>query len=207
MNSATEFSLRRLYAALDNLFLGVRYPSLGLSLKIPSHLTYHERLALMTLAGQEGIETIVEIGSYLGASATALAAGAKAGGIIYCIDTWNNDAMTEGQQDTFSNFLANTRRYSNRIMPVRGWSTARSTIMRVFEHRKTIDLLLIDGDHSYEGVLADWEAYRPMLSKRAIVAMHDIGWAEGVQRVVEEDIRPLVGEEAQLPNLWWGRLA
>lgn len=36
------------------------------------------------------------------------------------------------------------------------------------------DLIFIDGDHSYEGVMRDIKNYAPMLSKFGIFAMHDI---------------------------------
>lgn len=37
-----------------------------------------------------------------------------------------------------------------------------------------LDLLFIDGDHGYDGVRADFEAYRHFLREGAIVAFHDI---------------------------------
>lgn len=36
------------------------------------------------------------------------------------------------------------------------------------------DFVLIDGDHSYPGVLADWEHYGPMVRPGGIVCFHDI---------------------------------
>jgi len=36
---------------------------------------------------------------------------------------------------------------------------------------------------------------------------HDYGWADGVKRVVREDVLPLVSSHDQLPNMWWGTLA
>ena len=203
MKSGLDAACGKIY----NLIIAACFPYLAPSLRIPSHLTPRERLALMTLARQERVQVIVEIGSYLGASAAAFAAGAKFDSVIYCIDTWNNDEMTDEQRDTFSDFLVNTRRFSSKIVPVRGRSTDRQITNKIRDCAKSVDLLFIDADHSYQGVLADWKAYRPMLSANAIIAVHDIGWAEGVQRVVEEEIRPLIGEECQLPNLWWGRLA
>lgn len=37
-----------------------------------------------------------------------------------------------------------------------------------------VDFLFIDGDHSYEGVKADYERYSPLVSKGGIIAFHDI---------------------------------
>lgn len=39
---------------------------------------------------------------------------------------------------------------------------------------RSIDFLMIDGDHSYEGVRRDWELYSPLVSEGGIVAFHDI---------------------------------
>lgn len=44
---------------------------------------------------------------------------------------------------------------------------------RVLEGRK-IDLLMIDGDHTYEGVKQDWEMYSPLVKSGGIVIFHDI---------------------------------
>jgi predicted O-methyltransferase YrrM len=37
-----------------------------------------------------------------------------------------------------------------------------------------LDVLFIDGDHSYDGVRADFEQYSPLVRKDGIVALHDI---------------------------------
>jgi predicted O-methyltransferase YrrM len=37
-----------------------------------------------------------------------------------------------------------------------------------------IDFLMIDGDHTYDGVKRDFELYSPLLSANALVAFHDI---------------------------------
>jgi len=40
--------------------------------------------------------------------------------------------------------------------------------------KEKIDLLFIDGDHSYLGVKKDWEMYSPLVKKGGFVAFHDI---------------------------------
>jgi predicted O-methyltransferase YrrM len=198
--------------SVHRLLATIRRPSLRRLFAVPTHLTDRERFLLFTLAREcsgraRRSVNMVEIGSYLGASASFLAAGMRnRNDRVFCIDTWANDAMSEGSRDTFSKFLANTSRHSERIVPIRGWSYDAEVIEEVRRQALPVDLLFIDGDHSYEGALADWRNYAPMLAPGAFVVMHDIGWAEGVQRVVGDEIRPRVQRESRLPNLWWGQL-
>lgn len=179
------------------------FPELRVAYAIKSHLTAEERLALFKLA--KGKKVVVEIGSYLGASATCFGAAVvnDSEARVFCIDTWNNDAMTEGKMDTFSIFSSNTAPFRQVIRPVRGFSTeVTSQIKSETDH---IDLLFIDGDHSYEGAKADWESYKDFLKPGAVVAFHDIGWATGVQKVVEE-VKPFCRNFDRLPNLWWAEI-
>lgn len=37
-----------------------------------------------------------------------------------------------------------------------------------------IDLLFIDGDHTYEGVKADWEMYSPLVRSGGLIVFHDV---------------------------------
>lgn len=195
--------------AISDAWCAWRYPELADSFVIESHLTHRERVELCRLAARAGVTTVVEIGSYLGASAAAFGAGlaraANQRARIYCIDTWNNDAMSEGQRDTMESFLENTRPYRSVIVPTRGWSTEVAPSIAAAAGQ--IDLLFIDGDHSFKGCLADWQAYVPLLRPGARVAFHDVGWAEGVQQVIARHVRPRVKREVRLPNLWWGEVA
>ncbi len=168
-----------------------------------THLTNEEKLKLYELASlKSGI--FVEIGSYLGASSSfiALAISEKReNATLYCIDTWQNDAMSAGKKDTYEAFQQNTLRFERFITPLCGNSV---DVAKVFD--KKIDFLFIDGDHSYEGVKADWNSWSPKLNKGAIVVFHDTSWAKGVQKVIEEDISLLVEKEKRLPNMYWAWL-
>lgn len=71
-----------------------------------------------------------------------------------------------------------------------GDSRAAATIS-IIARRGPYDAILIDGDHSYDGVAEDWRNYREMAR---IVAFHDIagsGQAEGVN-----------GFPVEVPRLW-----
>jgi predicted O-methyltransferase YrrM len=62
------------------------------------------------------------------------------------------------------------------ISLVRGDSHAPVTAKSVSERLRNqqIDLLFIDGDHTYEGVKADFEMYSPLVRPGGLIAFHDI---------------------------------
>jgi predicted O-methyltransferase YrrM len=41
-------------------------------------------------------------------------------------------------------------------------------------HGESLDLLFIDGDHTYEGVMSDYEMYGPLVRPGGLIAFHDI---------------------------------
>jgi hypothetical protein len=47
---------------------------------------------------------------------------------------------------------------------------------------KKISLLLIDGDHSYEGVMADLESWLPHMKESGVILMHDHNSGTGVMQ-------------------------
>ena len=177
------------------------YRELSMAFSIQSHLTVIERIMLYELSKE--MPVIAEIGSYIGASACCFGAASKEDKekIIICIDTWNNDAMLEGNRDTWPEFSSNISSFADSVIPVRGFST--DVVDEARRITKNFNLLFIDGDHSYESVKADWETYKEFLRPGSIIIFHDYGWAEGVKRVVHDDVMPLAASYDQLPNMWW----
>ena len=173
----------------------------GLKFDVKSDLTLDEKLKLYLLSSEKS-GVYVEIGSYLGASSCIIGKSAKQNNsVLYCIDTWNNDEMSEGKRETFIQFLENTKNYSNSIFPLRGYSRDKIEFMNANKIR--IDFLFIDGDHSYKGVKEDWDLYSALLNDNAIVVLHDSGWSDGVKRVIREEIKSIVLIDDQLPNMYW----
>ena len=180
--------------------------------RVFTHMTRSELIAIHRLGRQLPNQSLcVEIGSYLGASACFLCNALKSNARLVCIDTWGNHSMKyddddidADERDTYAEFRRNTARYRGQIIELRKWSY--DCIPDVVSIGKAVDFLLIDGDHSYEGVKRDWENFSGLLNTDAFVAFHDTGWAEGVQRVVREDVAPKADLEIDLPNLQIFRL-
>jgi predicted O-methyltransferase YrrM len=172
--------------------------------RIFTNLTTSEKIMLCKLAGmiQQDFPIAAEIGSYLGASSCFIVAGLKSTGRLICIDTWENDTMSEGQRDTLKEFFHNTQRYESKIICVQGYST--EVAEKVRGNASAFDFLFIDGDHSYEGCRKDWDIYSPFVRSGGIIVFHDSGWAEGVKKVIEEDAKPRMAKTGSLPNMWWG---
>ncbi len=127
----------------------------------------------------------LEIGSHLGASSCYLAAGlSQVNGQLFCVDTWNNETMPEGTQDTWAEFQKNTAGVKQYIVPIR----KRSDQISKSDLKLPLNLVFIDGDHSYSGVKQDFDRVQNWLAKDGIIAFHDFGNPdyEGVSRVVGE---------------------
>lgn len=172
----------------------IRKKGLSVDSKIFTHMTLAERVEIHKLLFKiDKPLTCVEIGSYLGASSTFIANAIGEKSKLYCIDTWGNhfmdydDGSTDTEErDTFKEFNENISKYKDRIVIIRKWSTEAINPLRA--DVKKIDFLLIDGNHNYTGVKNDWDLYSPLLKRDSFVALHDTGWAPGVQQVVKEDV-------------------
>lgn len=163
---------------------------------IPTHMTAQERLLLFqtAIALPQGF-TIVEIGSYLGASTAFLGfAALHRSGFVHAVDPWTNDAMeAEGRRDTWEEFRRNTEPFAHYLVPHRGYSAD----VRAREPQLTCDMLFVDGDHSYAAVVTDLQAWLPALRPGGVLAMHDID-APGVKQAYDELVAPRLAQPPQL---------
>jgi predicted O-methyltransferase YrrM len=68
------------------------------------------------------------------------------------------------------------KRQSQRMMCLEADSHSAETLSKAksWLGNQPLDFLFIDGDHSYDGVKADFEMYGPMVRSGGIIAFHDI---------------------------------
>jgi len=171
---------------LENKYFAATFQEMGASHaeEIVSWTTKDELRALYMLgASCPRGGTAVEIGSYLGASTCYLAAGLRRRTArLFCVDTWENQTMPEGERDTYAIFRRNTAPFADVITAVR----KRSEVLSDGDLSLPIDLAFIDGDHSYEAVVTDFERLAGWMAPGGIIAFHDVGVIDfpGVSRVV-----------------------
>ena len=84
-------------------------------------------------------------------------------------------------------------KYGNRLIPIEGNSSY------VASQTPSVDLVFIDGDHSYQGCSADIRAYHNKVNNGGIFSGHDIDFP-GVNRAVNELV---YGFEVGPNNVWF----
>lgn len=116
-----------------------------------------------------------ELGSHYGYSFFAVCQAMKEldyGGQAMAIDTWQGDEHAGFYSSKVFDFVKKVR---DENYPSIGIMT-RSTFDDALEvvNDGSVDLLLIDGLHTYEAVLHDYETWLPKMSTRGIIMFHDI---------------------------------
>lgn len=163
--------------------------ALATVMSVEGQITAAEARQLMKLAQViPSDRVIVEIGSYRGRSAIALARGARlgAGCRVYAIDPHLEFRGVRGgrfgPQDQAALYANLNRAKVGCDVAVISLSSA--TVARAWPECN-VGLLWIDGDHQYEGVRADVDAWLGHVAAGGVLAFHDDD-AEGVQRTLDE---------------------
>ena len=162
--------------------------------QIPGWMTPGELDFLYKTAKE--MDSIVEIGSWKGRSTHALLSGCK--GTVTAIDTWKGTKGEEGNphieaegHDVFTDdFMKNVGHFPN-LVPMRMTSLEAAALIP----DKSVDMVFIDGDHSYEAVRADIAAWLP--KARKLICGHDWQW-----HTVQEAVTEAFGEIDTAETCW-----
>jgi predicted O-methyltransferase YrrM len=148
---------------------------------------------------------IVEIGSWKGRSTKVLLEASQ--GFVHAIDHFNGtdkdgddwSGILAKEQDVKSEFLKNVGHYPNlRLHEMSSGDAAQ------FFNDNSLDMVFIDGDHTYKGVKQDIDTWLPKMKKGGIICGHDydIGWP-GVVQAVDETF----GKTNTVGTIWYKEVA
>jgi hypothetical protein len=190
-SQASDGSLEDLIVDMRDEFAPIFRQSIlwKLEREAPSAWTEHVPFAFW-LVDVMRPSTVVELGTHNGVSYSAICQAVKSLGLrtrCYAVDTWKGDEHSGFYpEEIYRNFATfHDRHYSafSRLV--------RSTFDEALPHFKdrSIDLLHIDGFHTYEAVRHDFESWFPKLSPDAVILFHDTNVREnnfGVFRLWSE---------------------
>lgn len=153
---------------------------------LPPSQRPREIAAFLDLLVARKVRTYLEVGARNGLTFEAVGNVLEAPSVLVAVDL---PGALWGRDNSWAHLEAAAERLRARghtVYLINGNSHDPRTADNVREIQDTFDAVFIDGDHRYQGVKADWEAYGPM---GALVAFHDIKPGPNNDRV-------------QVPRLW-----
>lgn len=136
---------------------------------------FHHGEQILALLEQHQPKVIVELGTFLGASAIGMARVARSWqGTVYCVDTWAGNPSTKRYLRSplrlfqcAANLIIADVAPSIRLIPAKTVDAAKHW------HGPAIDCLYVDADHSIEGVMADLSGWVPHVRSGGLVMGDD----------------------------------
>ena len=137
-----------------------------------------------------------EIGVQQGVNARNILADYK--GMMHLVDNWN--PKWDGTRN-LAICMANLNRKPVKYLVMDSVESANHV------EDESLDFVYIDGDHSYQGIKADWEAWYPKVRPGGIIAGHDYGAyndCQGVKKYIDELIANGVQFQFTTDDFWNG---
>ena len=135
-------------------------------------------------------KTVVELGTHFGVSFFALCEAAEKyspQSFVYAVDSWEGDSHSgkynSSVLDRVREHWLKTQKHNSRLI-----KSKFEDAVNYFPN-SSIDLLHVDGLHTYEAVKNDYETWKDKLKEQAIIMFHDINVREkgfGAWRFWEE---------------------
>ncbi len=134
-----------------------------------------EIIRLLNILRKQNLRFILEIGTLKGGTLFLLSKISSKNALIISLDL--PGGKYGGGYSILKTFLYKSfALHQQKIHLIRANSHHKSTlkiINKILGSNK-LDLLFIDGDHTYEGVKKDFNMYYPLVKKSGIIALHDI---------------------------------
>ena len=147
----------------------------------PGWMSYDELVYLSKVA--EKSRSMAEIGSWRGRSARAIADNLPEGGFLFCVDTWADDSygavfpgdapdLCQHPDWLWNEFARNVGDHlSSKVFRMRMPSVEAAAALN--GQGRKFDAIFIDAGHRYQDVIADIQAWRPLLADGGVLCGHD----------------------------------
>lgn len=155
-----------------------------------------QMLAIYRLAVEWPVKgDVVELGSWVGLTTSYLATACRVrgDGFVYAVDTFKGSREGDSTYASVDRFDGDTHtafqrqitraKVTDLVRPLVGWTTEIADTYP----GNPIRVLLIDADHSYEGVRKDYERWLPHVTPGGLIIFHDYLIAD-VARFVNETL-------------------
>lgn len=161
------------------------------SLTLPGELDFIAKYAA-------GRKNLVELGVAYGGTSQRLRAEMAEDGLLTLVDAfvpapiyWNTEKLPQPTYEAANEAINVVRNGEVR------WLRERSD--RASEgHLGGVDFLLIDADHTFEAVMADWNAWKDKVVHGGVVLFHDVGMFNGVTKAWE-----LIRKDKEFSECGW----
>lgn len=142
--------------------------NLGLA-KAETQTSEAERDCLARYAS--GRERLIEVGVWHGVTTCRLRRAMSPGGVLLAVDPYAKGRLGfSAQKYVAEREVAKVANGSVHWIRQTGVEAAREYAR---SGSKPIDFIFIDGDHSYDGLRVDWEAWSGLVGVGGVVALHD----------------------------------
>lgn len=118
-----------------------------------------------------GRRKLVEIGVWHGVTTCYLRRSMRKDGEILCVDPYRRGRLGFSAQRRIARRTVSKIR-NGRVRWIRMTGEAAGRCYQLADEGP-VDFIFIDGDHSYDGLQRDWEAWNRHLARSGIVALHD----------------------------------
>ena len=156
----------KLEAIKSGVSAEIHIPEINWSHPLKSGWSVHQKptelILLSDFLKKDKIKKILEIGSANGGTAVYWANMMGDDGIVYSIDIIPIEKCYRGSE------------FEKQIVEILGDSHDQSFKQKIFDEVGKVDMLFIDGDHSYEGVKEDFNSFYPLVSEGGFIVLHDI---------------------------------
>jgi predicted O-methyltransferase YrrM len=165
-----------------------------LAINVPGFMQPYELHWLAENASNRNV--VLEVGSWKGRSTKAMALVCP--GTVYAVDHWDgskderstthSEVLVLGVDGLFNLFKANLADEikSNKVIPIREDSQAAAIRLEKERGLRWVDMVFIDGEHTYEAVKKDIISWMPFVVPGGLLCGHDYFDSPDVRKAVTE---------------------